>query len=222
MIFVDSSFFFALASEEDPDHERVREVFQEFDPKRLRDLWLTTNHIVSETITLTRSSGGHREAVSMGRRLYKEILARIHWATPEEEKKAFADAWEYLQNNRPCSIYYYSKYERTIYRKLQQKYPDICTGDDIEDLFDPVHAVDLYYDVVKKATDWPTIDFSIKTLAKFLGFAWRDTHPSGAASIEWFDRWVKTGDPSIRQRILEYNEDDCIATRVLLDGIKSL
>jgi len=89
MIFVDSSFFFALASEEDPDHERVREVFQEFDPKRLRDLWLTTNHIVSETITLTRSSGGHREAVSMGRRLYKEILARIHWATPEEEKKAF-------------------------------------------------------------------------------------------------------------------------------------
>jgi len=141
---------------------------------------------------------------------------------PEEEKKAFADAWDYLQNNRPCSIYYYSKYERTIYRKLQQKYPDICTGDDIEDLFDPVHAVDLYYDVVKKATDWPTIDFSIKTLAKFLGFAWRDTHPSGAASIEWFDRWVKTGDPSIRRRILEYNEDDCIATRVLLDGIRSL
>ncbi|MCH9050093.1 MAG: TM0106 family RecB-like putative nuclease [Proteobacteria bacterium] len=141
---------------------------------------------------------------------------------PEEEKKAFADAWDYLQNKRPCSIYYYSKYERTIYRKLQQKYPDICTGDDIEDLFDPVHAVDLYYDVVKKATDWPTIDFSIKTLAKFLGFAWRDTHPSGAASIEWFDRWVKTGDPSIRQRILDYNEDDCIATRVLLDGIRNL
>lgn len=141
---------------------------------------------------------------------------------PEEEKKAFADAWDYLQNKRPCSIYYYSKYERTIYRKLQQKYPDICTGEDIEDLFNPVHAVDLYYDVVKKATDWPTIDFSIKTLAKFLGFAWRDTHPSGAASIEWFDRWVKTGDPSIRRRILEYNEDDCIATRVLLDGIRSL
>ncbi len=89
-------------------------------------------------------------------------------------------------------------------------------------MFDPSHAVDLYYDVVKKATDWPTIDFSIKTLAKFLGFAWRDTHPSGAASIEWFDRWVKTGDPSIRQRILEYNEDDCIATRVLLDGIRAL
>jgi predicted nucleic acid-binding protein len=95
MIFVDSSFFFALASEEDPDHERVLEVFQEFDPKRLPNLWLTTNHVISETITLTRSSSGHREAVSMGRRLYKEILARIHWATPAEEKKAF----DYLEKH---------------------------------------------------------------------------------------------------------------------------
>ena len=97
-------------------------------------------------------------------------------------------------NNRPCAIYYYSKYERTIYRKLQQKYPDVCSAEDIEELFDPAHAIDLYYDVVKKATEWPTWDFSIKTLAKYLGFSWRDTHPSGAASIEWFDRWIKTGD----------------------------
>jgi predicted nucleic acid-binding protein len=69
MIFVDTGFFHALASKDDPEHERVREVFQEFDPKRLPQLWLTTNHVVFETITLTRSSSGHREAVSMGRRL---------------------------------------------------------------------------------------------------------------------------------------------------------
>jgi predicted RecB family nuclease len=31
---------------------------------------------------------------------------------------------------------------------------------------------------------WPTRDHSIKTLAKFLGFHWRDNNPSGAASIE--------------------------------------
>jgi predicted RecB family nuclease len=82
--------------------------------------------------------------------------------------------------------------------------------------------VDLYNDVVTKKTEWPTIDHSIKTLAKHLGFRWRDTHPSGAASIEWFDRWVRTRDRAIKQRILEYNEDDCRATRVLLDGIRQL
>ena len=142
--------------------------------------------------------------------------------TPASERSAFVGAWTYMRNKRPCAIYYYSKYERTLYRKLQAKYPDVCSANDIEELFDPKDTIDLYYDVVLKATEWPTWDFSLKTLAKYLGFAWRDTHPSGAASIEWFDRWIKTGDTTIRQRILDYNEDDCRATRVLLDGIRNM
>ncbi len=142
--------------------------------------------------------------------------------TPEAEERAFADAWHYMQAAQPCTVYYYSKYERTIYRKLREKYPGVCTEAEIEALFDPMRSVDLYYDVVFKATEWPTRDFSIKTLASYFGFAWRDSHPSGAASIEWFDRWIETGDPAIRQRILDYNEDDCRATRVLLDGIRRL
>lgn len=141
---------------------------------------------------------------------------------PEAERDAFAAALGYIRASRPCALYYYSKYERTIYRRLQEKYPDVASAAEIEDLFDPAHAVDLYTDVVRKATEWPTWDLSIKTLAKYLGFQWRDAHPSGAASIEWFDRWIKTGDPAIRQRILDYNEDDCRATRVLLDAIRAL
>jgi predicted RecB family nuclease len=139
-----------------------------------------------------------------------------------EEEKAFKGAWQYLQDMQPCVIYYYSKYERTIWRKLQARYPNICSSEALEALFDPHRMIDLYFDVVKKFTEWPTRDHSIKTLAKYLGFGWRDIHPSGAASIEWFDRWIKTGDTTIKQRILDYNEDDCRATRVLLDGIRAI
>jgi len=146
----------------------------------------------------------------------------VNSPAPECEKEEFANAMRYIAGKRPCSIYFYSKYERTIYRKLQGKYPDVCTAEEIEDLFNPKHAIDLYFDVVKKFTEWPTRDYSIKTLATYLGFQWRDTHPSGAASIEWFDQWVRTEDARVRQRILDYNEDDCIATRVLLDGIRAL
>jgi len=94
--------------------------------------------------------------------------------------------------------------------------------DDIEEMFYSDYTVDLYLDVVKKKTEWPTNDYSIKTLAYYLGFRWRDESPSGAESIEWYHRWVETGDVNIKKRILKYNEDDCIATRVLLDGICSL
>ncbi len=143
-------------------------------------------------------------------------------ASREAEEDAFRNAWTYLASKPTAVIYYYSKYERTIYRKLQERFPSVCSASDIEDLFDPERSVDLYFDVVERATMWPTRDHSIKTLAKFLGFAWRDTNPSGAASIEWFQRWTAERDPSVKARILEYNEDDCRATRVVLDGIRGM
>src|SRR5690606_24864757 len=93
------------------------------------------------------------------------------------------------------------------------------TVEQLESLFDPATSVDLYYDVVLKYTEWPTRDYSIKTLAQYLGFSWRDKHPSGAASIEWFHRWIKGQDPVIHRRILDYNEDDCRAMRVLRDAL---
>ncbi len=143
-------------------------------------------------------------------------------ASADAERKAFAEAMAHVAAHPEATIYYYSKYERTAYRKLQRRYPDVCSVEDVEELYTPPRSIDLYCDVVTKATEWPTRNHSIKTLAKFLGFAWRDTDPSGAASIEWFDRWIETGDRAVLQRIVDYNEDDCVATRVVLDGIRRL
>ena len=142
--------------------------------------------------------------------------------SPEAEEQAFANAWQYISGNQPCAIYIYSKYERTLWRKLQSKYSSVCSKEAIETLFDPDNTIDLLHDVVRKYTEWPTHDHTLKTLAQYLDFKWRDTDPSGAASIEWFQRWSESKDPKIKQRILEYNEDDCLATRVLLDKIKTL
>lgn len=142
--------------------------------------------------------------------------------TFEEEERIFAKAWEYVQSTRPSILFYYSPYERTYWKKLQTKYPHVVTEEEIDAMFKRGSAVDLYVDVVSDRTEWPTHDYSIKTLATYLGFNWRDAEPSGSGSIEWYHRWAESRDPSIRQRILKYNEDDCIATRVLLDGLREL
>jgi predicted RecB family nuclease len=142
--------------------------------------------------------------------------------TEDDEERAFAAAWEYVQASRPCAIYYYSPYERTFWRKLQEAYPHVAAKSKLDEMFESKDSVDLYLDVVRSKTEWPTRDFSIKTLAAHLGFKWRDTDPSGASSIEWYHRWVEKRDPAIRKRILEYNEDDCVAMRVLLDTVRGL
>ena len=55
--------------------------------------------------------------------------------TPESRETAFRDAWEYMKASQPAAIFYYSRYERTIYRKLRAKYPTVCSEQDIETLF---------------------------------------------------------------------------------------
>lgn len=88
MTFVDTGFLFALVSKRDAHHERVVEVFRTFQGLLLPEHLLTTNHVVAETITLTRRTG-HSAASRLGDHLYSEKLARIHWATPAEERAAF-------------------------------------------------------------------------------------------------------------------------------------
>ena len=84
MIFLDTSFLYALVSERDAQHERVGEVFRSFRYAHI----VTTNHVIAETVTLARRLG-HAEASSLGDQLYAEKLAEIHWATPNEERAAF-------------------------------------------------------------------------------------------------------------------------------------
>lgn len=57
MTFIDTGFLFALISTRDEHHERVVEVFRTFKGLSLADTLLTTNHVVAETITLTRKIG---------------------------------------------------------------------------------------------------------------------------------------------------------------------
>ena len=153
-----------------------------------------------------------------------EVERFVHFLAdgPDGERDAFEGAYRYLSADPAAMIYYYSKFERTAYRDLQRRYPDVCSEQDVESLFNPARAIDLLFDVVMPHSEWPTTDVSIKTLARRLGFSWRDTEASGANSIAWYDEFVRTGDQRVMTRILEYNHDDCRATAALLDGLIAL
>lgn len=137
----------------------------------------------------------------------------------DAEREAFAAAMSLFRRYPSATVIHYSAYERTEYRKLAARYPHVASREEIDSLFALPRAFDLYA-AVRSSSEWPTHDFSIKSLAKYCGFAWRDVDPSGASSIEWFDQWAKTGDPKLRQRLLDYNEDDCRAMRVVWDAMQ--
>jgi predicted nucleic acid-binding protein len=96
LIFLDTGFVFALFVEGDAHTLRVREVFEAYRGRRLGDILLTTNHVISETVTLLRKRGHpdprarHRLAVDVGEQLFAGTLGRVHWTNEAEERVAFA------------------------------------------------------------------------------------------------------------------------------------
>lgn len=75
---------------------------------------------------------------------------------------------------------------------------------------------------VKPKTEWPLASYGIKPIAKSLGFFWAAEDASGASSIAWYDEYARTGDPSLREKIIDYNRSDCIASAVVLDALIAL
>jgi uncharacterized protein len=139
--------------------------------------------------------------------------------TDESEKEAWLNFWNYIRSlpKDDFTVYYYSHHEKTTYHRMSKKYPGVVSDKELDWFFSPEKAIDLYSDVVLKNTDWPLMSYSLKEIAQYLKFSWRDKSPSGAMSIEWFNKYLETKDKKDMDRILLYNEDDCIATMVIKD-----
>ena len=101
MIFLDTGFIYALADVADDNHHRVREVVEQERGRRLSDFVITTNHILSEALTLLRTRGKqderfrHARAVAIGRQIYGGAFGRLHQLTAEEERAAFVHFPQY-------------------------------------------------------------------------------------------------------------------------------
>jgi uncharacterized protein len=141
----------------------------------------------------------------------------------ETEKEIWQKYWKYIESlpQDNYAVYYYSHHEKTTYKKLQKRYPDVISTENVEKFFDNPNVIDLYK-LVQKQTDWPVGSYSLKVLATYLGFKWRDETPSGALSIQWFNKYLESNDKDILKKILEYNEDDCKALMVLKDKLVEL
>jgi len=111
-------------------------------------------------------------------------------------------------------IFHFCPYEVDTVKRLAQLY-----GTPKEQLIPLLERfVDVYEEVTQMVV-LPTESYALKPLARWLGFQWRNPEASGSQSIFWYDRWLETGDRTLLDAIVEYNEDDCLATRHLKDWL---
>lgn len=161
-----------------------------------------------------------RDATGTWRERFEPVFAPT--ADASGERAAFATAMRLIRAQPDALVVHYSRLAHATCRRLAVRHPGIADHVEIERLFAPPRALDLYTDVVRSASEWPTRDFSLGQIAQSLGLRWREEDPSGVSSAEAFDGWARHGDPALRQRLVDFNEDECRALRGLWDAVRDL
>ena len=62
---------------------------------------------------------------------------------------------------------------------------------------------------------FPTHSNSLKKIGLSLGFAWTSKNASGLESLAWRYCWEEEPNEKIKQRLIEYNQEDCHALRLV-------
>ena len=111
-------------------------------------------------------------------------------------------------------IFHFCDYEVKTFKRLAKLYNTPAY------LWKPVlkRFVDIHKQVTQKAI-MPVESYALKPIARWLGFDWRDAKANGAQCVCWYEDWLKTGDRSLLEAIVRYNEDDCRATYVVKDWL---
>jgi uncharacterized protein len=126
---------------------------------------------------------------------------------PEEEVEIWQKFLELATKYPNAPIFHFSEYEVETIKRLGFLYKTP------KSLLDSLvcRCFDLHHQVIHRVT-FPVESYSLKSLANWIGFQWRDRGVSGDQCVWWYDQWLKTGDRTLLDAITRYNEDDCNAT----------
>lgn len=140
---------------------------------------------------------------------YKAFVAK----TAEDEKRMWKDflSWVGTLPER-YTVYHYANYEITRLSVLARRYGDE-ENQDLERFRNSM--VDLK-EVVREHAVFPLHFYSLKAIAKFLGFAWEGDVKGGGESVLAYEQWLESSDRSILDAIIQYNREDVQATAHVL------
>ncbi|WP_017324503.1 TM0106 family RecB-like putative nuclease [Synechococcus sp. PCC 7336] len=127
--------------------------------------------------------------------------------TPADEAAGWAAFVQLTQRYPSAPIYHFHAFEVHACRQLAEQYgtPRATLQQILK------RMVDLH-EIARECVVMPVESYSLKHVAQWLGFRWRQANAGGAQAVYWYTQWLQTGDRSFLEAAAIYNEDDCRAT----------
>lgn len=133
-------------------------------------------------------------------------------AEDKNEQKMIEDFIAFIKSQpEDAKIYHWHVYEQIHIKKLSAKYDIDCS-----------FLLDRMVDLAKISTRcvaFPTFTNSLKEIATYLEFSW--THDldniDAVTSMLAYNKYIENKNKDDFQLVVDYNKDDCVATRIVKD-----
>ena len=126
----------------------------------------------------------------------------------ESEEQLLNDFIKFLNEHMDCTFYHFGHYEQSIFDNKWENLPK-------------VNLVNLEK-VIKESVIMPITSYSLKNIAKTLGFRWKNKEASAMQSMCWYSSYLDTKDRAFLDLSIQYNEDDCLALSFIKDWLLNL
>ncbi len=133
-----------------------------------------------------------------------------YWADDETEEQAiWFKLLDLLRVLGECTIFHYGAYEQAYVKKMLRRYPSPDTpfpGTLDSALFNVLGAI-------RTNVYFPAYSNGLKDIASYLGVNWTGKVKSGIDCIAARMRWEESKNAAIKEEILDYNRQDCLAVQ---------
>lgn len=127
---------------------------------------------------------------------------------PADEQKNWEAFLSYLSKHKDTPIYHWGTYEVDVLRQLAFNYG---LGEPEVDQITK-RMIDLL-PIVREAVIFPLYYYSLKDVAKHLGYEWSEEGVTGVDSVLWYEEYLANRRKKTKLKaIIKYNEDDVRAT----------
>jgi predicted RecB family nuclease len=142
---------------------------------------------------------------------------RSYWANNEAEQDDIFYRLAAFIGSLPAGVvvFHYGTYEAAAIKKIIGRSPP----EKQEPLEVVLRKMANVVSVVHRHVYFPTYSNTLKEIGRFLGHQWSNTEASGIQTLVWRDRWERTNDPAIKEELLTYNKEDCMALKRVCDFI---
>ncbi len=154
--------------------------------------------------------------------------------TFESEQRIFQEFWQWFMGQREIAVsagksfagycFWEHAENSMMNRAVTPPLPNGPTMADLEEFrgANPKQWLDMH--AYAKNQIQTAGQSGLKQMAVAAGFQWRDEAPSGEASMSWYEVAIGAAPAEAQtsqERLLQYNEDDCRATKALRDWLNA-